>query len=157
VTSSSVTRSGPHHYVFHSTWDLPAQPERVFTALADLANYPRWWPEFKAARLGSDDHGEFALRSILPITLRFTLDRDLEDPATGLLRARAGGDIDGTVQWELHPASRQGTRVQFTQDVILRHRLAARIDRFIRPTLEWNHRMAMKSGAAGLTEYLHSS
>jgi uncharacterized protein YndB with AHSA1/START domain len=146
---SRVTRLTPHHYVFSSTWLLPAQPAEVFAVLAALEQYPAWWPEFKKAKLDSPDHGTFALRSALPITLHFELCREIEDAEALHLRARATGDIDGTVEWQLSETA-AGTRADFAQEVDLRHPLATKIDLAIRPLLEWNHRRAMTSGAESL-------
>lgn len=156
VTDSGVERVAPHHYVFHATWTLTAAQHRVFTVLADLERYPDWWPAFKTARLVGSDRCDIALRAMLPITLRFTLERDVEDPVTGLLRATTTGDITGFVEWQLEPASNHGTTARFTEDVVLQHASAVKLDRAIRPLLEWNHRHAMKSGAAGLARHLRS-
>jgi hypothetical protein len=94
------------------------------------------------------------VRALLPITLRFTLQRDVEDLTTGLLRATATGDIVGLVEWRLTTARNRDTLAQFTEDVTLEHAQAARLDRAIRPLLEWNNRLVMNSGAAGLTRHL---
>lgn len=148
-----MERLAPHRYVFRSSWHIPALSDRTFQALADLERYPHWWPEFKRARLVSPGRGEFALRSVLPLTLRFSLEREIEDADEGHLRARAVGDIEGTVEWTVHEA-RGAARAEFLQDVLLRHPLAVRVDQVLRPVLEWNHSKAMKSGAAGLRRYL---
>ncbi len=155
-SDSRVERIAPHYYSFRSTWTIPASRERAFDVLADLAQYPAWWPEFKSAQQTGDGEGVFSLRSVLPITLHFTLARDVEDRTRGQLRALAGGDIDGTVEWRIAETA-NGTEAHFAQDVILKHAAAAKIDWAIRPMLEWNHRAAMRSGAAGIQAYLARS
>lgn len=152
--SNQVNRLAPHHYIFRSEWNLPFHVDSVFAALADLSQYPAWWPQFKSAELIGSDRASLALRSALPLTLRFTLQREVEDAAQHRLRARAIGDIDGTVEWTVHPTAARSARAEFVQDVLLRHAIATKLDRAIRPILEWNHRVAMTSGAAGLTRYL---
>lgn len=154
ISAAGVERLAPHHYVFHATWTLGAPQTRVFAVLADLERYPDWWPAFKHARLADSDHCDLALRGLLPITLQFTLQRDIEDPTTGLLRATATGDIVGLVEWQLTTAGSHDTTARFTEDVTLEHPLAAKLDRAIRPLLEWNHRAAMNSGVAGLARHL---
>jgi len=151
---ASVERLAPRRYVFHATWALAAPRQRVFCVLADLERYPDWWPAFKRAHLVDSNHCDLAVRTLLPITLRFTLQRNVEDPAAGLLRATATGDIVGLVEWQVTTANNRDTLAQFKEDVTLEHSLASRLDRAIRPLLEWNHRLAMNSGAAGLTRHL---
>ncbi|TWP34467.1 SRPBCC family protein [Leekyejoonella antrihumi] len=153
---SGVERLAPHQYVFRSTWQLPAPRAQATAVLADLANYPRWWPQFKTATQPDADNVEMALRSVLPITLRFTLHRDVEDHQQGLLRATATGDIDGTVEWAVTDQPGNRSTAAFTQAATLTHPIAVKVDRIIRPVLEWNHAVAMRSGAAGIAEYLDS-
>ena len=151
---AGVKRLAPRHYNFHATWKLAAPQQRVFAVLADLERYPDWWPAFKRARLVDDDHCHLAVRTLLPITLRFTLERDIDDLSKGLLRAAATGDIAGLVEWRLIPGDNRDTMARFTEDVTLKHTVAARLDRAIRPLLVWNHRLAMNSGAAGIARHL---
>jgi hypothetical protein len=152
--AARVERLARHRYVFLSTWWLAAPQAAIFDALRDLWSYPTWWPQFIAARQLDEDTGEFALRSSLPLTLRFTLCRDVEDPRAGLLRATASGDICGTVQWQLHDVDGDRVRADFEQRVTLEYRPARWIDPIARPLLTWNHRQAMRSGQDGLRNYL---
>jgi hypothetical protein len=135
-------------------WHVPAPHDQTFDVLADVLNYPAWWPEFKGARRIDEDSGELSLRSRLPITLHFTLTRQLEDRERGILRAMTSGDIEGTVQWNVGSLESGDTEAVFTHDIELAHSATGRIDRFIRPLLEWNHRVAMQSGAAALKRHL---
>lgn len=149
-----VDRLAPHQYVFRSVWELPVPRMQATATLADLINYPAWWPEFKSATQVDGDNVRMALRSVLPFNLRFTLHRDIEDHEHGLLRAAATGDIDGTVEWIVVAQRNNRSTASFTQAVTLNHPIAARVDRVIRPILEWNHTVAMRSGVSGITAYL---
>lgn len=151
---SGVERLAPHQYVFRSTWGLPVPRERATSVLAGLASYPRWWPQFKTATQLDADNVEMALRSVLPITLRFRLHRDVEDHRQGMLRATATGDIDGTVEWVVTNEPHDRSTAAFTQAVTLTHPIATKVDRIIRPILEWNHAVAMRSGWSGINRYL---
>lgn len=150
---SGVERIAAHEYAFTSTWQLPFTAEKVFAVLRDLWSYPEWWPEFKGAQQTAEDEGVFALRSRLPLTLNFTLRRDVEDSQRGILRALATGDIEGVVEWRLQAAGTD-TVVGFTERVELQHPLARRTDFMLRPLLTWNHRSAMNSGERGLITHL---
>jgi hypothetical protein len=151
--TSRVDRIAAHQYLFRSVWQLPADVQTVFATLRDLWSYPDWWPEFRQAEQTSDDEGVFALRGRLPLTLTFTLHRDVEDQKSGVLRALAAGDIEGSVEWRLTPGHPH-TTAAFTEQVTLQHRWARRADVILRPILTWNHRAVMKSGERGLTAYL---
>ena len=150
---SRVERIAAHEYAFTSVWHLAAPVDAVFEVLRDLWSYPVWWPEIIRAHQISEDEGEFALRSRLPLTLQFRLRRDAEDHRQRVLRAMATGDIAGSVEWRLRPTS-TGTTINFTQLVTLEHPLARRGDLILRPLLTWNHRVAMSSGERGLIAHL---
>jgi hypothetical protein len=152
--SSRVERVAAHRYTFLSDWVLPVEPVAAFSVLRDLWSYPAWWPEFKRADRIDDENGLFALRSALPLTLSFTLHREIEDEARGLLAATASGDIEGSVEWLLEPVDSGATIAHFTEEVILKHPLARHTDFALRPLLKWNHAAAMRSGHDGLISRL---
>jgi hypothetical protein len=154
--ASRVDRLAAHRYAFLSDWELPVDLHAAFAVLQDLWSYPMWWPEFKRADQIADDQGVFALRSVLPLTLNFTLRRDVEDEASGRLRALATGDITGIVEWRLEQTEPRLTTAHFTQRVTLDHRLARRTDFVLRPVLMWNHAAAMRSGHRGILARLVS-
>jgi hypothetical protein len=155
--ASRVDRLAAHRYAFLSDWELAVDLPAAFAVLKDLWSYPRWWPEFKRAEQIADDEGIFALCSVLPLTLNFTLRRDVEDEASGLLRALASGDITGSVEWRLEQNEPRLTTAHFVQRVTLDHRLARRTDFVLRPVLMWNHDAAMRSGHRGIQAYLTKS
>jgi hypothetical protein len=152
--STRVERIAAHRYAFHSDWTLAAEPAAVFAVLKDLWSYPTWWPEFKRADRLDDENGLFALRSTLPLTLSFSLRRDVEDEARGLLSATASGDIEGSVEWVVEPSGTTGTIAHFTERVTLKHRFACCADFALGPILNWNHAAAMRSGHRGLVSRL---
>jgi hypothetical protein len=152
--SSRVERIAAHRYTFLSDWELPVEPVAAFSVLRDLWSYPNWWPEFKRADRINDETGLFALRSALPLTLTFTLRREIEDEARGLLAATASGDIEGSVEWLLEPIDASATIAHFTEEVTLKHPLARHTDFALRPLLNWNHAAAMRSGHRGLVSCL---
>jgi hypothetical protein len=152
--SSRVERIAARRYTFLSDWALPVEPAAAFAVLKDLWSYPTWWPEFKRADRIDAENGLFALRSALPLTLRFALRRDVEDEARGVLTATASGDIEGSVGWLLEPSETGTTIAHFTERVTLRHRFARHGDFALRPILKWNHAAAMRSGQAGLLAHL---
>lgn len=153
--TSHVDQSGINHYIFTSTWPVPADVDQVFKVLSDVVDYTAWWPEFKSATRTGPDTGDFVLRSFLPFSLRFSLQREIEDREHGHLRARASGDIAGTVQWLVRSERSNFTRADFRQDVILMHPFARRLSPVLKPLLRLNHTAAMRGGYAGLRRHLH--
>lgn len=154
--ADTVTRERRHHYTFRSTWRLAASSDRVFGVLRDITGYSAWWPEVKRSHELHDGYADLALRSVLPFTLNFSLRRDLEDPDKGILRARADGDIVGTVEWRVSSSDAATAIADFSQVVELKQRLVRPIDPVVRPVLVWNHTAAMRSGERALNNYLSS-
>lgn len=152
--TSRVDHRGVNHYVFTSTWLVPADVDQVFTVLSEVVDYAIWWPEFKSAARTGPDTGDFVLRSFLPFSLRFSLRREIEDRDLGHLRAFATGDIEGTVQWTVRSEQPSHTRADFLQDVMLTHPLASRLSPILKPLLRLNHTAAMRGGYHGLRRHL---
>lgn len=152
--SSRVHRLTAHQYAFVSEWQVPVDLPDAYAVLKDLWSYPHWWPVFKRAEQITSDRGAFVTRSAMPLTLNFSLVREVEDEAAGLLRARVTGDLDGIVEWHLVQIEPTLTTAHFLQRVTLEHKIARRADLLLRPLLTWNHALAMRSGHRGLTAHL---
>lgn len=151
--SSRVSRVAAHRYEFTSRWTVAATPDATYAVLARPDLYNEWWPEIRSAVQTGDGVGHMALRSALPFTLRFTLQRDVEDPIALRLKADVDGDIRGYVQWEVARGDR-GSVINFTQVVTLQHPLVRRLDFAIRPLLQWNHDRAMRGGSRALDRHM---
>jgi hypothetical protein len=143
----------PNRYRFRSTWELPAHPDDVYTALADVGSYPRWWPEVRAARQLTATSGELTCRSMLPYDLVFVADREVEDPVGRVLRARLTGDLNGTSQWTI-AGDDSGAVAVFDEDVEVGKAAVRLAGVFARPALRYNHDRMMRSGNAGLRRHL---
>ena len=87
----------------------------VYAALADVAAYPAWWPQVRAARRLADGVGELRCRSLLPYDLTFVMHRDVEDAERACSRA-LDGDLTGTSRWTV-TASDTGCTAVFDEDV----------------------------------------
>ena len=93
-------------YTFQSIWELAAPPRDVYDVLAELGEYPEWWPEVKlAVKLGEDAY-ELRCRSILPYDLRFVTTRSVEDPESMILEANMRGDLEGFSRWTITGSAR---------------------------------------------------
>jgi hypothetical protein len=144
----------PNHYVFRTQWRLPAAPDAVYAALADVAGYPRWWPEVRETVQLSDSAGRIRCRSLLPYDLWMDLDREIEDPHGRVLRARLDGDLIGTSEWRIEPDGDSGSVAVFDEDVVVGKAMVRAAGRLARPALIFNHDRMMRSGERGLRRHL---
>lgn len=142
-----------HRYRFRSTWLIDAVPGRVLDALADLVGYPLWWRDVRSAHRVDDDSVDAVCRSVLPYALTVRITRLEVDAADGRLRAGLGGDLDGELVAVL--TARGGeTRVDITQQVVVRKRLLRVLAPVARPLFRANHAVMMWRGRRGLCRYL---
>ena len=142
-------------YVFRSVWRLEAPAGLVYAALADVEQYPTWWPQVRGGRRIDEVSGEIVCRSLLPYDLTFVARREIEDPVAGRLRANLTGDLNGTSQWTI--ASTGGaTTATFDEDVTVGSGLLRAAGFAVRPALRFNHDLMMRSGERGLRRHLAS-
>ena len=144
---------------FHHEWTLPAAPGRVFDALADVERYAVWWPQVRSAERIDDHSGRTDIRSFLPYTLHLVLRREVEDRSSGHLRVEVSGDLEGWCEWRVRNEN-NGTGdsvAEFEQQAIVTPTLLARTARVTGPLLRANHAWMMRSGRAGLADYLAQS
>ena len=144
---------------FHHQWRLPASPGRVFDALADVERYAAWWPQVRSAERIDDHSGRTDIRSFLPYTLHLVLRREVEDRSSGHLRVQVSGDLEGWCEWRVRTDDNgTGASVaEFEQRALVTPPLLARTARVTGPLLKANHAWMMRSGRAGLADYLAQS
>ena len=140
-------------YRFATTWRLPADPGRVYAALADIEGYDRWWPQVRHITRLDDESGDVAIRSLLPWTLHLHLRREVEDPGALRLRAGIAGHLHGWSSWELRPGP-GGTHAAYRQVVELRAQGLRQVSFLLRPVLRLNHAAMMRGGERGLRAHL---
>jgi uncharacterized protein YndB with AHSA1/START domain len=145
------------HFEFVTRWRLDAPVDRVYRALADVADLDEWWPGLRSAEVdgGRDGEAMVEVRGFLPLWFRVRL-RVVEAEPNRRLRAEAHGDLEGTATWRLQPTKR-GTEATLRWDVMLEHRFLARFARILRPLLIFSHDVAMRRGERGLARYLLAS
>ncbi len=141
------------NYLFRSEWHLPANPDVVYAVLADVDNYPAWWPQVRSTKRLDETSGELTCRSLLPYDLTFVMHRDVEDPQRRVLRARMAGDLSGTSQWTVS-ADASGSVAVFDEDVTVGSGMLRAAGRLVGPVLRFNHDLMMRAGEKGLREHL---
>lgn len=141
-------------YKFRSEWRLSAAPDDVYRALAELGDYPRWWPAVKEARLLKEHSYELVCRSLLPYELVFVTIGERQDPMAKVLEARLVGDLEGFSRWTLRDDGTGQTVAIFDEEVVTNKRLLRWLAPVARPAFRFNHTTMMRRGRAGLETYL---
>lgn len=138
-------------FSFHSEWVLAARADDVREVLVDLEHYPEWWPQVVAVAKLDDDNARVLCKSRLPYTLDLLLTATRREPRR--LESRIDGDLVGVAVWRLE--ERDGsTHVDYTQDVVVTHRLLRPFVRVLRGPMVWNHGRMMEGCRAGLEQRL---
>jgi uncharacterized protein YndB with AHSA1/START domain len=159
--SSSGADPGAPAYEYVTHWRLAAPLERVWKALVEVEEWPRWWPyvrQVQTLRTGDAD-GLGAIRRIVwssRLPYGFTLDVEgIESQRGRLLRARATGDLEGEGLWLLQPeADGAVTAVDYTWRLDLNTRWMRTVAPLMAPVFRWNHEGVMRGGGEGLARYL---
>lgn len=145
-----------NEYRFRNVWALEVAAARLFDALIDLANYPRWWPDIRAVRKIDEDTAEFLCRALLPYDLVFRLHRDEQDERAGRLRVNMTGDLEGYVQGIVAAREPTAAHLEISQEVVVNKKLLRRLAPIARPLFRANHAAMMWRGHRGLRSYLAS-
>jgi hypothetical protein len=125
----------------------------VYAALAELADYPFWWPEVRRVEPRGRDTYQLTCRSLLPYDLVFTTTQQRRDPAAGVLEASMVGDLSGFSRWTI-TASRTGTEAVFEEEVEAMKASLRRLSPLARPAFRANHTLMMRHGQRGLMAYV---
>lgn len=123
--------------------------------LQDLRTYVRWWPEIKSVIPVNEDRAVVLIMGVLPYSLEILMDKEIDDPSTGVLRAGLSGDLEGFSSWTVKPED-SGCRLVYEQQVEVTKRLLQLLAPAARPLFRLNHRLMMSRGETGLRNYLAS-
>ncbi|MFC3894738.1 SRPBCC family protein [Lentzea rhizosphaerae] len=145
-----------NRYRFRSVWHVDAPPCAVYEVLSDIANYPVWWPEVRAATKIDDESGELRCRSFLPFDLVVQVKHSIRNQQAGLLRATLTGDLEGFASWEIIGKD-GGTDLLFDQEVVVNKALLRRLVLIARPFFRGNHDLMMRGGLKGLKQQLEAN
>lgn len=140
-------------FVFAHRWVVPAPPDDVYSALADIERYPRWWPQVRAVVASGPDSVHAVVRSVLPYRLRLDLTRELADPIGRHLHVGLDGDLRGWMTCDITGGSGRSV-VIFAQECVLTSPWLARAPRALAPLMRANHAHMMSGGRRGLAAYL---
>jgi carbon monoxide dehydrogenase subunit G len=149
------------HFDLVSQWRVAAPVERVWQALAEPEQWPRWWPYVRTVRTlrSGDADGTGSVRRIewatrLPYRIAIEVEA-VEVARHQRLRGRARGELVGEGLWLLcgHGAH---TDVTYLWRVELRKPWMRWLAPLLAPLYRWNHDGVMRAGEAGLGRWLAS-
>lgn len=130
------------------TFRFPTSRARVWDALAEVSDYPRWWPwlrRFEADGLGEGEVWRCAIRPPLPYGLCCTVElTTVQAPA--LVVARVGGDIVGHARLDLTEAG-PGTEARISSRLRASRLPARLLSRLAPPVARWGHDWVFSTAA----------
>jgi uncharacterized protein YndB with AHSA1/START domain len=142
-----------------SHWRIAAPVDRVWQALSQPEQWPRWWPYVRAVHtlrrgdasgVGSVRRIEWATRLPYRITIEVEA---VEATRHQRLRGRSRGELDGEGLWLLCGQGAH-TEVTYLWRVELRKPWMRRLAPLLAPLFRWNHDGLMRAGEAGLARWL---
>ncbi len=146
-------------FLLISRWRIEAPLTRVWNALHEPADWPRWWRYVAAVdKLAAGDaegvgaRYRFHWTSRLPYSIRLTTEVT-EIARHRLIRASASGDLQGEGVWRLQESA-AGTDVEYTWKVNLDRAWMRLFAPLLRPVFTWNHNAVMAAGEQGLGRHL---
>ena len=146
-------------YNFITTWKFDAPIEKVYNAIHDADNYPKWWKGqlkvesiIQGDELGVGAVKRFTTRGALPYSLSFN-SRVEEVIPQKKIRGTAYGELDGEGIWEFE--NENGiTTVKYYWTVKTTTFWMNLFAPLLKPLFEWNHDVVMRWGEKGLAKYL---
>jgi hypothetical protein len=143
-------------YRFTDVWDIPTGIELAWRMIDDVASWPRWWPDYRFAEAvsqvkhGAGSRWHVKVRADLPYTLDFHFDVLVLEPPR-YVRTHVEGFFEGEVDWRLEEVSARTTRMTLREQTETQWPLINLVASLGgRRFLEWNHRVAMQRGEAGM-------
>lgn len=104
----------------------------------------------------TEDRAVVLIMGVLPYSLEFLMEKEIDDPVSGILRAGLTGDLEGFSSWEVR-SSDAGCHLIYDQEVDVTKRLLQVLGPVARPLLKMNHKLMMLRGERGLRSYLSGS
>lgn len=135
---------------------MPAGYERTYAVLQDLRTYRQWWPEVKSVLPVTEESAVVLIMGILPYALEFLMNKEIDDPQKGILRAGLSGDLEGFSSWTIQPED-EGCRLLYDQEVEVTKGLLRKLARVARPLFVLNHSVMMSRGQVGLRAFLEAN
>lgn len=103
----------------------------------------------------NEDRAVVLIMGVLPYALEFLMEKQVDDPESGILKAGLSGDLEGFSSWAVRPEG-DGCRLIYDQEVEVTKRLLRMLAPVARPLFKLNHSLMMYRGQRGLRAHLRS-
>lgn len=148
-------------YKFLTVWRLRAPLARVWDALRETQNWPRWWSGVLDVQRLEDGDPEgvgqvdrYVWKSQLPYTLAFAMRTTFVERHRSI-EGWAEGELTGTGRWDF--SEHDGvTTVAYHWHVQTSKAWMNLLEPALRPLFVWNHDWVMGSGGEGLARLLEA-
>ncbi|MEP6609383.1 MAG: SRPBCC family protein [Burkholderiaceae bacterium] len=146
-------------YSLVTQWHLDAPIDRVWKALLEPDQWPRWWRYVEAVveLAKGDAQGVGAIRRYTwSSRLPYRLSLDMRTTALArpsFIEGVASGDLNGSGRWQLQAAG-QTTLVRYIWIVTTGKSWMNLFAPILAPVFAWNHDQVMREGGRGLAQYL---
>lgn len=149
-------------FVLISRWHLDCAIDAAWQRIAQVRDWPRWWPNVRAVRIDqeADEHGgmcvprvgsqawiDWRTRLVYGLKLHVTTTRVA---APFELEGAAIGDLTGAGLWVLEAQGDAGVVITYRWDVHLNRAWMRLTAPLLRPLFAWNHFAVMRAGAAAM-------
>ena len=103
----------------------------------------------------NEDRAVVLIMGLLPYALEFLMEKQVDDPESGILKAGLTGDLEGFSSWAVEQQG-EGCRLIYDQEVEVTKRLLQKLAPVARPLFKLNHALMMHRGERGLRAHLAS-
>jgi Polyketide cyclase / dehydrase and lipid transport len=148
----------PAAYRFLDRWVVPYPVERVYAAVGEPLDYPRWRSDVFVSATGDPgppppgNKVAVVARGFLPYKLRFTLETiEVEEPTR--IKSLLYGDFEGSGEWHLRQDG-DTTHAELDWRPIVNKSLVKTLTPVLRPLFRSNHSWTMKRGQERILAYL---
>ena len=143
--------SAPFH--FENCWRVNARAHDVWSVLAQVGDWPQWWPGLSEVIVADDivepgSRAQIHVRSPIGLTLRFEIEIRVSDPPNHVSFA-ADGDLRGSGAWSLDETGPITTITSLWCVTTCRRPI-----RIMRPIATCMHSLVMSAGHRGLMKRL---
>lgn len=143
-------------YHFVTRIELGADRQRIWEALADSSDWPRWWRWLESVEILDEGNGAGIgrrVRHVVSSPLRYRLTYTgvvtrASKPSMG--RFEASGDLEGTGQFRLETTDSGSTLLTFDWLVMTPKSWMNYLAPLAKPVFVWSHHRLMEDFGAGL-------
>ncbi|HLO83762.1 MAG TPA: SRPBCC family protein [Nostocaceae cyanobacterium] len=146
-----------YHVIFFTNWTIAAPIERVWQAIYNYEEWPKWWKYVDSVTKLTEGEGAAKISRFTwttPLSYRISFDTKLTTvKPPHMLEFVATGDVEAEGLWQLKSVE-GGTLVHHIWTVEITKRWMNPLSIFIRFLMNWNYDVIMREGGEALAKRL---